>query len=81
MSKSIREKIVIALRNLKTVRGQLDLGRQVLGTQYTLDHWAEFNEALRSMLADPAEVVETKIDYGHYHEYEYSLPVKIKSTK
>ncbi len=75
--KTMRERIQSALK-LGTAYGQLDLGRRVLGQNYSLDDWARFTETLRSMLLDPIEVVENKIDRGGYFEYTYQALPEVK---
>lgn len=59
--------------------GQLDLGRRVLGTDYSLEQWQEFSEALRGMRV-VGMVVESRNQVpgtGHeaipWYEYTYSL--------
>ncbi len=61
------------------ITGQLELGRRVLGTGYTIEQWSEFTEALRSMLAIGI-VVEARNQVpgtGHealaWYEYTYAL--------
>lgn len=75
--KSMRERILIALK-LGPAHGQLELGRRVLGQQYSLDDWRTFTETMRSMLMDPIELIEEKKDYGSYIEYVYKALPEVK---
>jgi hypothetical protein len=77
---SMRTRILKALRAEGPARGQAELGRRVLGPNATLDDWTLFTLTMRSMLAQPRELVETKtqtpgtgVEHMAHFEYIYSL--------
>ncbi len=76
---SLRARILRALGQ-GPARGQGELMQRVLGAQFSVDDQQRFNETLRSMLAHPPELRETKAQLpgtGHegppVYEYTYTL--------
>lgn len=75
----MKERILKALTVEGKARGQLELGRRVLGQNYNLDQWADFTDTLRILLSS-GKVKETQVqtapcfEYAAFVEYEYTLP-------
>lgn len=83
----MQERVARALKE-GPARGQLELGRRVLGQQYTIDQWEDFVTALRWHMTYPAMVIEERAQLsgtGHegppVYEYTYRLATAAEKEK
>lgn len=81
------ERIIRALRD-GPARGQTELMARVLGPEYSLDEWTDFQTAMRWHLVFPQGVIEEKLQLagtGHegppVYEYVYRLPTDAEKAK